>query len=127
MRKVLARLVAEMRKLGATIVAADMTSIILATGKRNLTAAVGWVLESSQLHLQFDLELRFILASKKVTALPRTRTLQQEAIGAAAWMGLSRSTSTCCILIILVLCLLDHSARNVHNLYFFNAILFTGM
>ena len=42
MRKVLAHLVAEMRKLGATIVAADMTSIILATGKRNLTAAVGW-------------------------------------------------------------------------------------
>lgn len=43
MRKVLAHLVAEMRKLGATIVAADMTSIILATGKRNLTAAVGYV------------------------------------------------------------------------------------
>lgn len=42
MRKVLAHLVAEMRKLGATIVAADMTSIILATGKRNLTAAIGW-------------------------------------------------------------------------------------
>lgn len=41
MRKVLAHLVADMRKLGATIVAADMTSIILATGKRNLTAAVG--------------------------------------------------------------------------------------
>ena len=41
MRKVLAHLVAEMRKLGATVVAADMTSIILATGKRNLTAAVG--------------------------------------------------------------------------------------
>ena len=41
MRKALAHLVAEMRKLGATIVAADMTSIILATGKRNLTAAVG--------------------------------------------------------------------------------------
>lgn len=41
MRKVLAHLVAEMRKLGETIVAADMTSIILATGKRNLTAAVG--------------------------------------------------------------------------------------
>lgn len=42
MRKVLAHLVAEMRKLGATVVAADMTSIILATGKRNLTAAVGY-------------------------------------------------------------------------------------
>ena len=41
MQKVLAHLVAEMRKLGATVVAADMTSIILATGKRNLTAAVG--------------------------------------------------------------------------------------
>lgn len=43
MHKVLAHLVAEMRKLGATVVAADMTSIILATGKRNLTAAVGYV------------------------------------------------------------------------------------
>ncbi|KAK9824549.1 hypothetical protein WJX72_011249 [[Myrmecia] bisecta] len=43
MRKVLAQLVADMRKLGAVVVAADTSSIILATGKRNLTAAVGYV------------------------------------------------------------------------------------
>ena len=43
MRKVLAQLVASMRKLGSTVVAADLHGIILSTGKRNLTAAVGWV------------------------------------------------------------------------------------
>ncbi|KAK9798895.1 hypothetical protein WJX73_003389 [Symbiochloris irregularis] len=41
-RKTLAQLVAEMRRLGATVVAADTTSVILATGKRNLTAAIGY-------------------------------------------------------------------------------------
>jgi DNA polymerase epsilon subunit 1 len=41
MRKTLAQLVADMRRLGATVVAADASSVILATGKRNLTAAVG--------------------------------------------------------------------------------------
>ena len=40
-RKTLAQLVAEMRRLGAQVVAADATSVILATGKRNLTAAMG--------------------------------------------------------------------------------------
>lgn len=29
------------RRLGATVVAADASSIIISTGKRNLTAAVG--------------------------------------------------------------------------------------
>ena len=42
MRKCLAQLVADLRRLGATVVAADATSVILATGKRNLSAAVGW-------------------------------------------------------------------------------------
>ena len=41
MRKMLLQLVAEIRKLGATVVAADFSSIIIATGKHNLTAAVG--------------------------------------------------------------------------------------
>lgn len=44
MRKTLAQLVADLRRLGATVVAADVSSLILATGKRNLTAAVGCVL-----------------------------------------------------------------------------------
>ena len=44
MRKTLAQLVADLRRLGATVVAADASSLILATGKRNLTAAVGCVL-----------------------------------------------------------------------------------
>ena len=43
-RKTLAQLVADMRRLGATVVAADASSVILSTGKRNLTAAIGWVL-----------------------------------------------------------------------------------
>ena len=42
MRKCLAQLVADLRRLGATVVAADSTSLILATGKRNLSAAVGY-------------------------------------------------------------------------------------
>lgn len=41
MRKMLLQLVAEIRKLGATVVAADFSTIIIATGKHNLTAAVG--------------------------------------------------------------------------------------
>lgn len=51
MRKVLAQLVASMRKLGSTVVSADLHSIILSTGKRNLTAAVGWVPTSHALCL----------------------------------------------------------------------------
>lgn len=47
MRKTLAQLVADLRRLGATVVAADASSVILATGKRNLTAAVGCVCVSS--------------------------------------------------------------------------------
>lgn len=37
----LLQLVSEMRKLGAVIVAAHFGSIIVATGKRNIKAAVG--------------------------------------------------------------------------------------
>ena len=40
-QKLLLQLVAELRRLGAQVVAADSGSLILATGKRNLTAAVG--------------------------------------------------------------------------------------
>ena len=43
MRKCLAQLVADLRRLGATVVAADSASLILATGKRNLSAAVGYI------------------------------------------------------------------------------------
>ena len=43
MQKLLLQLVAELQRLGATVVHADTSSIILATGKRNLAAAVGWV------------------------------------------------------------------------------------
>lgn len=39
------QLVAEMRKLGATIVAANFNTIILCTGKRNVAAAAGCVVE----------------------------------------------------------------------------------
>ncbi|KAL4450230.1 hypothetical protein ABPG77_010899 [Micractinium sp. CCAP 211/92] len=42
MQKLLLQLVAELQKLGATVVHADPASIILSTGKRNLTAAVGY-------------------------------------------------------------------------------------
>ncbi len=35
------QLVAEMRKLGAVIVSANFNQIIIATGKKDLTAAVG--------------------------------------------------------------------------------------
>jgi DNA polymerase epsilon subunit 1 len=41
MRKTLAQLVADLKRLGARVVAADAHSVILATGKSNLTAAVG--------------------------------------------------------------------------------------
>ncbi len=41
MRKTLAQLVADLKRLGARVVAADAHSLILATGKHNLTAAVG--------------------------------------------------------------------------------------
>ena len=41
MRKMLLQLVAEMRRLGATIVAADFSTVVLATGKHSLAAAVG--------------------------------------------------------------------------------------
>lgn len=39
--KLCMQLVADMRRLGATVVAADTSSIILATGKHTLSAAVG--------------------------------------------------------------------------------------
>ena len=41
MHKCLAQLVADMGRLGARVVAADSTSVIIATGKRNLSAAIG--------------------------------------------------------------------------------------
>lgn len=41
MRKVVLQLVAEAGKLGATIVAADFSSVIIATGKHDLQSAVG--------------------------------------------------------------------------------------
>ncbi len=41
MRKLQLQLIAELQKLGATVVFADYTSIILATGKRDLTSALG--------------------------------------------------------------------------------------
>lgn len=41
MRKMLAQLVASFKKLGARVIAADVGSVTIATGKRNLTAAVG--------------------------------------------------------------------------------------
>ena len=41
MRKMLAQLVASFKKLGARVVAADVGSVTIATGKRNLIAAVG--------------------------------------------------------------------------------------
>jgi DNA polymerase epsilon subunit 1 len=43
MRKLLLQLVAELRRLGATVVAADTSSIILATGKHGLASALGYV------------------------------------------------------------------------------------
>ncbi|KAK9830879.1 hypothetical protein WJX81_001263 [Elliptochloris bilobata] len=43
MRKLLAQLVADLRRLGAQVVCADAAGLTLATGKRNLTAAVGYV------------------------------------------------------------------------------------
>ena len=48
MRKMLLQLVAEMRKLGAIVVAADFSSVIIATGKHNLTAAVGCASHTAQ-------------------------------------------------------------------------------
>lgn len=41
MRKTLAQLVTDLKRLGARVVAADAHSLILATAKHNLTAAVG--------------------------------------------------------------------------------------
>ncbi len=41
MQKLLLQLIAELQRLGAVVVAADHSSLILSTGKRNLTAAVG--------------------------------------------------------------------------------------
>ena len=41
MRKLLLQLVGELRKLGATVIHADFTTVVLSTGKRNLTAALG--------------------------------------------------------------------------------------
>lgn len=43
MQKLLLQLVAELQRLGATVVHADCGSIILATGKRSPSAAVGCV------------------------------------------------------------------------------------
>jgi DNA polymerase epsilon subunit 1 len=42
MQKVFALLLAELRKLGATIVFADFSRIIIATGKTNVQAAEGY-------------------------------------------------------------------------------------
>ncbi|EFN52544.1 hypothetical protein CHLNCDRAFT_26745 [Chlorella variabilis] len=42
MQKLLLQLIAELQKLGATVVHADCSTLILCTGKRNLTAAVGY-------------------------------------------------------------------------------------
>ncbi|PRW20477.1 DNA polymerase epsilon catalytic subunit A [Chlorella sorokiniana] len=42
MQKLLLQLIAELQRLGATVVHADGSSLILCTGKRNLTAAVGY-------------------------------------------------------------------------------------
>lgn len=41
MQKLLLQLIAELQRLGAVVVYADTGSLILNTGKRNLTAAVG--------------------------------------------------------------------------------------
>lgn len=41
MQKLLLQLIAELQRLGAVVVHADGGSLILSTGKRNLTAAVG--------------------------------------------------------------------------------------
>lgn len=41
MSKLFAQLVAELRRLGATIVSANFNTIRLCTGKRNIKAAVG--------------------------------------------------------------------------------------
>lgn len=41
MLKVLAQLVGAIKRLGASVVAADVTSVIIATGKHNLYAAAG--------------------------------------------------------------------------------------
>ena len=51
MRKVVLQLVAEAGKLGATVVAADFSSVIIATGKQDLASAVGCVnLQESMPH-----------------------------------------------------------------------------
>lgn len=46
MRKCLAQLVADLKTLGATVVSADSSVIILATGKQTMSAAVGSVTSS---------------------------------------------------------------------------------
>lgn len=43
MHKLLLQLVAELQRLGATVVHADPNTLILCTGKRNMTAALGYV------------------------------------------------------------------------------------
>ena len=42
-RKMLAQLVAELIRLGATVIAADASSLILGTGKADVPSAVGQV------------------------------------------------------------------------------------
>ena len=42
MQKVFALLLAELRKLGATVIFADFSRIIIATGKTNVQAAEGY-------------------------------------------------------------------------------------
>ena len=53
MRKMLLQLVAEMRRLGATIVAADFSSVILATGKHSLPMAIGCAAQDPSPHLSW--------------------------------------------------------------------------
>ncbi|GAB4815178.1 hypothetical protein N2152v2_002224 [Parachlorella kessleri] len=43
MHKLMLQLITELRRLGAVVVYADHSSLILSTGKRNLTAAVGYI------------------------------------------------------------------------------------
>ena len=40
-RKLLLQLTAELQRLGAAVVYADLSTLIISTGKRNMTAAVG--------------------------------------------------------------------------------------
>lgn len=71
MQKLLLQLVAELQKLGATVVHADPATLILSTGKRNLTAAIGWVLLCALKRLASPpLERGFRLASPGAWFLP---------------------------------------------------------